>query len=181
DEDGAEVLRVNDLGAARHLEHDVGEGGAQHHEAAARRRPDRGSLGTPDHVIVGDDAGMGVEERAGMQRHEISPLLGVDQQYALSGRQGARESVGLARHSPPVDGAGVERSPTAITSRWPGSTRPLQATLSRLFKVRRTIQAAPATANQMGSPPRPRRMARDTRKPRIRSTGPASDLADLDD
>ena len=35
DEDGAEVLRVDDLGASRHLEHGVGQGRSHHHEPPA--------------------------------------------------------------------------------------------------------------------------------------------------
>ena len=63
DEDGAEVLRVDDLGPAGHLEHDVGQGGAHDQKSPAGAPEHRRPLGSPDQVVVGDDARRGCGTR----------------------------------------------------------------------------------------------------------------------
>ena len=90
DEDGAEVLGVDDLGAAGHLEDDVAERRTQRQEAAPGRAGDGATLGRPDDVVVGQHAGVGVEGRPGHERQEVAAVLGVDEEHALPRREGAR-------------------------------------------------------------------------------------------
>ena len=60
-----EVLGVDDLRAARHLQHHVAQRRSQHEEGAPGRAGDGASLAAADQVVVRDDAGMGVERGAG--------------------------------------------------------------------------------------------------------------------
>ena len=91
-EDRAEVLRVDDLGATRHLQHDVGERRAQHEEACARCSPRRRALRRADQVVVRDEARVRVERRALAEPDEVPAVLGVDEQDALADARAATAS-----------------------------------------------------------------------------------------
>ena len=60
-QDRAEVLRVDDLRAAGHLQHEVRQRRPQRRVGRALRRPHRRALGLADELVVGDEAGVGVE------------------------------------------------------------------------------------------------------------------------
>ena len=154
--------------------------------STTKRRPvdaaDRRPLGRP---ITSSWATMPAwvwNERPRMQRHQVAPLLGVDEQDPLPGRQagpGARRRAGVTPRRSTVRAWRGRRRRSRAAGRAPRArSRPPRRGSSR---PRRTSQAAPATASQIGSPPRPRRMAarhQDAQQPVHR---PASDLADLDD
>ena len=92
-QDRAEVLGVDDLGPARHLEHDVGQRRAQHQEAAARCAAATSEpSGWPMRSSCATMPGVGVEGRARAQRHQVAPVLRVDQQHALARAQRAGRS-----------------------------------------------------------------------------------------
>ncbi len=84
-EDGAEILRIDDLGAAGHLENDIGQGGADHEEEAPGRPGHRDAFGPTDDVVMGDDPRMGVEGRPRLEGQEVPAVLGVDKQDTLAG------------------------------------------------------------------------------------------------
>ena len=121
-QDRAEVLRVDDLRAARHLQHEVGQ-----------RRPDRPCRCIPwldrtvvpsaraDDGVVADDAGVGVELLAGGQREQVAALLRVDEQDLVTRARTARLTAGRSaeRRRAPATSA-VARS----TSRQNAHTSP---------------------------------------------------------
>ena len=84
DQDGAEILRVDDLGAPGHLQHRVGQGGPHDHEPPTGTAEDGGALRSSDEVVMGHDAHVGVERRSGAQVDQVPPLLRVDEQHPLA-------------------------------------------------------------------------------------------------
>ena len=80
----SQVLRVHDLGAPRHLEHEVGKGRAHDCVAGTGPRAHGRPFDLADDGVVGRDAGVGVELGALDQRHQVAPGLGVDEQHPLS-------------------------------------------------------------------------------------------------
>ena len=100
-EDRADVLRVDHLRAARHLEHVLGERRPHRDEARAARRAHGRAVGAADEVVVGDDAGVRVELAAGLERHEVPALLVVDEQHPVAGRErrGSRSRLDRRRES----------------------------------------------------------------------------------
>src|SRR5262245_36696866 len=87
-EDLPEVLGVDHLRAAFHLERVVGEARAerdQHHPAS---RLDAGALGAPEHEIVRERPRVGVVGRAALEDEEVGAPALVDQQRALPRLEG---------------------------------------------------------------------------------------------
>ena len=121
DEDGTEVLRVDDLGAPRHLEHGVGQGGPHHHEPPARAAEDGGPLGGADQMVVVDDADMGVEGGPGLEGDQVAAVLGVQKEHPLARPEDARIPVGCHVAQPDTGGGGPEEA--EITRRSPGLSR----------------------------------------------------------
>ena len=132
-EDGRQILRVDHLGAARHLEHHLGQGRTDHQEAPSGAAEHGGSLVGADQVVVGDDAHVGVEARVGPQRQQVTALLGVDEQHLLAGPEQTpvRRVGGCVRGAgSPVGVHGRQESglddgsdgPDRMSSRSPGSS-----------------------------------------------------------
>ena len=86
-EDRPDVLGVDHLRAARHLEHVLGERRAHRDEAGVARRVHGRAVGAADEVVVGDDARVRVELAAGLERHEVAALLVVDEQHPVARRE----------------------------------------------------------------------------------------------
>ena len=101
-------------------------------------------------------------DRARVQRDQVAPLLGVDQQHALAG---STAGPGPRPRGASLPAGGRRRRRAAVAdgdhealARAPGAR--LQATLAPgSSRLRRTSHAAAATASHSGSPPRPRRTA----------------------
>ncbi len=79
-----EVLGVDDLGPARHVEHVLGEGGAQGEVARALRRPHPRAVGLPDDRVVRHPAAVGVEGLPFPKQEEMSTPPLIDQQGLLA-------------------------------------------------------------------------------------------------
>ncbi len=92
DQDRAEVLRVDDLRAAWHLEHVLGERRSHRDEP----RPECGAHGrtlrSADERVVFEHAGVRVELASDRERHEVTAALGVDEQHAVAGGERPRHS-----------------------------------------------------------------------------------------
>ena len=99
-QDRPEVLRIDDLRAARHLEDVLGERRPHRDEARALGAADRDAFVVADDRVVLDDAGVGVELRAGGERDEVAPLLVVDEEHAVAG--GERPVHGAGSGSPSI-------------------------------------------------------------------------------
>ena len=83
-EDRPDVLRVDHLRAAWHLEDVLGERRPHRDEAGVARRAHGGAVGAADEVVVGDDAGVRVELAAGVERDEVAPLPVVDEEHPVA-------------------------------------------------------------------------------------------------
>ncbi len=83
----SDVLRIDHLRAARHLEDVLGEGRAQRGQARAATGADGAAVGMADDVVVLDDAGMGVELAAVRKHHKVSPPPVVDEEHTFVGRE----------------------------------------------------------------------------------------------
>jgi hypothetical protein len=84
EQDGAEVLGVDHLGSARHLEHDVGQGGSKNEKLSLGARSDERSFRLSDDLIVLNNAGVGVKGRTFFQGDEVVTILRVDEHDALT-------------------------------------------------------------------------------------------------
>ncbi len=83
-EDRAEVLRIDDLRTARHLQHVLGERRPHRDQARATRRADRETVVAADDAVVLDDAGVRVELAAGLERDQVPSLLVVDEEHPVA-------------------------------------------------------------------------------------------------
>ena len=83
-QDRPDVLGVDDLGAAGHLQDEVAQRRTQDRVGGAAGRAQCRPLAGADDLVVGDVAGVGVELLAGLQRDEVAALLGVEQQDQLT-------------------------------------------------------------------------------------------------
>jgi len=86
--DRSQVLRVDHLGAAGHLENEVFECGAHHHVARPLGGFHRETLGCTDHVGVSDEAGVTVELSRRLQRHQIAAFFGVNEEHTIADGEG---------------------------------------------------------------------------------------------
>ena len=91
-EDRPEILRVDDLRAAGHLEHELGERRSDGDEALTARGAHRRAVGRSDEVVVRDDARVGVERARDDEGDEMAPLLRVGEQHAFAGGEGTVHS-----------------------------------------------------------------------------------------
>ena len=89
---GSEVLGVDDLRPPLHLQDEVGQGRSDDPVRARRSWPAGAGPRTADDVVVGHDPGVGVELPALVQAHEVAPVLAVDEHHLLARRQ--RSAVG---------------------------------------------------------------------------------------
>ena len=71
------VLGVDHLRTARHRHHVVHQQWPQHQKRVAAGGLDHAALRQTDHVVVRDDAAVGVELSAGGEDHRVVPALGV--------------------------------------------------------------------------------------------------------
>jgi len=171
DQDGAQVLRIDHLGPAGHLEDHVAQRRAQDEEGTTRRTRDRPAFAAPDQVVVGDDAGVGVEGRSSNKRDEIATVLGVDEQDALPCHQRA----GHVRQASTAAG-GALGSRTVMSTCSPGATVTLDTALVRSFRTRRKNHVAPARKNQYQLPPIPLRTPARKKRRRRKSTSEPPNL-----
>ena len=109
-QDGGQILGVDDLRPAGHLQHHLGQGRPHDEEPSAGAAEHGRPLVGADQVVVGHDADVGVERGVGAQREQVPPLLGVDQEHLLAGPQEAAVLGGRRRPvRPRVARAGVHR------------------------------------------------------------------------
>ncbi len=166
DQDGAEILRVDHLGPARHLEHDVAQRGPQHQEGTPGRTIDGAALVDADDVVVGQYARMGMEGGPGDQRQEVAAVLGIDEEDTLPCRQGSRHRVGFQASA----GAGALASRTEMRICSPGASVTEDTLLVRSLSTRRRMKVEPASRNQYQFPATPRRIPARTKRRRRMST-----------
>ena len=149
-QDGPEVLRVDDLGAAGHLEHHVGQGRPDDDEAAARCEPShRDPLGPP---MMSSWATMpawvwndGPACRRIRYRRSLASMRRTRSPAPKAPRRRCR-----LRLSPPVRlgrGGGLGGDDHQALA---GPTRPFHTTSGPCWRARRTSQTAMATASQIG-------------------------------
>ena len=168
DQDGAEVLRIDDLRPTRHLEDDVGQRRAQDEERAAGRPDDGRPLVEADDVVVGDDPGVRVEHRSRDESDEVVAVLGVDQEDPLA-RGDGRWHVGQVPEGSPRRLAGADR---LTTNRSPGLIGTERIGASRARRARRRANAESAMTNHAQcSPSMPCRNPDRARRRRSLSTG----------
>ena len=86
-EDGTEVLRIHDLRASRHLQHDLGQRRPHCGVARPAGRPHNQPLLLAEDVVVVHRTGVGVELAPVGQRHEIAAALAVEQEHAFAGAE----------------------------------------------------------------------------------------------
>ena len=123
-QDRAEVLRVDHLRAARHLEHVLGERRAHRDEARVAGGAHGDAVGLADDVVVRQHAGVGVELAAVGEGDEVATPLGVDQQHAVAGgeRRGPRQRTSSAGRRGSVSTSSI--APTWDRSRQNAQTSP---------------------------------------------------------
>ncbi len=113
---------------------------------AAGAPEDGRSLGNADQVVVGDDAGVGVERGTDPERDQVAPLLRVHEQHPLARpKQAPVLHGGHGAQSP-----GGEAEPgwlEPMTRRSPGINLVRKITSWR-FRARVSIQMATPTTNQ---------------------------------
>src|SRR5262245_16033582 len=121
-----EVLRVDDLGAARHVEHVLGQGRAQRQIAHALRALDPRAVGLADDRVVRDPATVRVKRLALAQDDEMALAALIDQERVLAvlepvGRVHGAWPAGplTARGSP--EGTARRRKRRAATAWWPAA------------------------------------------------------------
>ena len=119
-QDRPEVLRVDHLRAARHLEHVLGEGRAHRDEARVAGGAHGDAFGLADEVGVREHAGVGVELAALGEGDEVAAALGVDEQHAVAGGEGAGHVSAASRRRRP----GAAIAPTCERSRQNAQTSP---------------------------------------------------------
>ena len=78
------VLGIDDLRAARHGEHEVGQQRAQGEVTGVGGRHDDGALGGADQVVVLDGAAVRVELLAGLEDDGVQPPLGIGELHAVA-------------------------------------------------------------------------------------------------
>ena len=83
DQDRAGVLGVDDLGAPRHLQHEVGQPRPERSEGHPRRRMHKGPLGRADQEVVREPAAVRVPGLVGLERDEVPAVPLVHQQDPL--------------------------------------------------------------------------------------------------
>ena len=89
DHDRAEVLGIDHLRAARHLEHVLGERRAHRGEPGVAGGAHGHAVGLTDDVVVREHAGVGVELAAVGEGDEVATALGVDEQTRSPAANGA--------------------------------------------------------------------------------------------
>ena len=99
EENHREVLRVDDLGAARHVEHVLGQRRAQRETARALRGAHPRAVGLADDVLVLDPPAVGVEGLTLSQQDEMALAALVDQQRLLAILEAVEETHGWAQVS----------------------------------------------------------------------------------
>ncbi len=88
-EDRPDVLRVDHLRAARHLEDVLGERRPQRGQACAAGGAHCAAVGVADDVVVGDDAGVRMELAARLEHDEVPATTVVDEEHPLAGGEHA--------------------------------------------------------------------------------------------
>ena len=84
DQDRPEILRIDDLRAARHLEHVVAECGSERDEARAQGRADAHPFVGAEELIVTKHSRVRMELAALGEHHEVATPLAVDEQDAVT-------------------------------------------------------------------------------------------------
>ena len=167
-EDLRGVLRVDDLRAARHRQHVVGQQRAQREVGRADRGHDDAALGLADQVVVGQPAAVGVVLPACLQGQGVAAALGVGELDAVAGAEGAtaggqlrvvarqahRQEHRRARSAGAPARGGPSRSDTAPTLASPPARHCL----------RLHANAAGARARHRSAPPAPRRTSTGRRQ-----------------
>ena len=127
-EDGTEILRIDDLRAARHLEDELGQRGADR----GVTRPAAGAHGdaflVADQHIVSEEPGMGMELGLRLEGDQVAALLGIDEDDLLAHLQRAAHALTRsARGRPAACGPCANRCRHARP--WPRASRPAAPSL----------------------------------------------------
>ena len=91
------VLRVDDLRASWHRQHEVGEQRALREVGRGADRH-RDAVGPADEVVVLEDPLVGVELLAGLQGDGVHPTLGIGQLHLVPLAQGSTAAFGFVAH-----------------------------------------------------------------------------------